>query len=92
MPKQEHCVQARNGGVACGCCGGEVKVEGLKPFNRELLDRTMDQLEKAGRVKQCVGCNHMVIVCEDDADESVAFCACCLDEAGKYENYGDDEF
>ena len=80
MSKSDYCILTRNGSVACGGCDKEVVVPGLKPLNKKLLDSTMTGLEKSGRVKQCSGCDHLVVVCEGCMKEAVVVCPCCISE------------
>jgi len=81
LKSDEYCIRARNGGVVCAGCDVEVALSGLKPLNKKLLNLEMGNLEKAGRVKKCVGCDQLVVVCKNCVDdESSVICTSCIEE------------
>lgn len=100
--KPEYCLEKSGGSsVECGGCHDDILLRGLKPLRESFLNATMARLERAGRVKKCSACNHLVVVCKEckkamslDVD-GVVICFCCLKVAAdpnEYDEYDDPEF
>ena len=81
----EYCIETECGGqescVVCTGCGQDVFLDGFEPLREEVLDKTLESLEKANRVRRCAECNDPVIICANCLTESSdnPICGCCFD-------------
>lgn len=77
--------------VSCAVCGESMFFDGygFAPLRKDIINKTLEELEKTNRVRKCARCIHLVIICtaclqydEDEggwvSDSNRPLCSCCL--------------